>query len=1789
MTTVADLDVPKSKAQLKKVTQVRFTVLSPDEIRQMSVAEVYNSNTYENGLPVHNGLNDPRMGPIDFRTPCETCNMNMDNCQGHFGHIELAQPMFSWGFLKTTLSCLRCVCHYCSRLLVDHEDLNLQKAMQNKNMKHRLHSVCGLCRAKKRCPFGGEQGQLMDSDDLDGLALQATGCGYLQPKYVQEGAQVYVVYPEEDQDQQVRDNRDRKRQLTGAEAYRILSKIPAKDKLAMGFIPGKSDPAWLILTAFPVPPPPVRPTVSFGTDRSEDDLTAKLIDLLRANLTLKQMLEQGSGKHVCQEFANLLQYHIYTLCDNNIQSLPQATTKSRKPIKSIRERLKGKEGRLRGHLMGKRVDFSARTVIGGDPMLDIDQVGVPRSIAFNLTFPERVTTITYKKLLQAVRNGPTEYPGARTIIRPDGTRVDLRFAPVPPAEDELGDGYSSLLNIGDKVERHMLDNDYVVFNRQPSLHKMSMMGHRAKILPYSTFRLNLSATSPYNADFDGDEMNLHLAQSHETRAEIKHIMLVPKQMVSPQGNKPVMGIVQDACLAVSKFTRRDTLMQRDMVYSLLLQLPDWDGRVPTPCILRPEPLWSGKQIFSLLLKPRLNVTKDNGVAAKNKSDNAMFSKSDHKCVIRDGEVVCGRVDKKIVGTQSGGVLHLTWLDHGPEACKVLISYIQKLVNAWLLHEGFTCGCADIVANDETMTRVGETLRSAKDKVAETVAKAQRGELDTQPGKTMHQSFEHAVNQSLNSAREEAGRIGSDSLDERNNIIAMVTCGSKGSNINVAQIIACVGQQNVEGKRIANGFRDRTLPHFAKDDYGPESRGFVENSYLAGLTPEELYFHAMGGREGVIDTAVKTSETGYIQRRLVKSMETLKVRYDGTVRNDNEDIVQFLYGEDGMDAVYIEDQDLDLMKMNHNQVDRKLRHNHLDEDYGKNWLLGEENRHWLRELNEGRQSGGRMLMNEEFELLQEYKRKLCMEIYPDGEAKQHLPVPIDRLVRQAQMIFQRPEGGARIDPRKDSYYTPPEIIEKVNHLMGTLETIKGLSETDDLGREMLENSMIVLNAHLRTRMNSRRLLEQDKLNKRSVDWLLGEVRDRFELALAQAGEMVGTIAAQSVGEPATQMTLNTFHFAGVGSKNVTLGVPRLKEIINVAKTVKTPSLTCYLNPDIAKNKQLAKNVQALIEHTTLEKITAFSQIFYDPEPDQTIVPEDREWVGEYYELPDEEDNRDRLSPWVLRIQLDNKVMTDKKLSMREVGERIINDFMGDLACIFTDDNADELVLRLRIVKENPIGAGLEEDEQGDDEDKDCRFLKNIERDILKDMVLKGVHGIRKVFMREENVVRYDDQTGEFPRRDKTEKEWLLDTEGCNLEEILQIEQIDSKRTTSNDVVEIMQVLGVEAVRKKLHDEVKAVISFDGAYVNYRHLAVLCDTMSNRGHLMAISRHGVNRADHGPLMKCSFEETVEMLMEAAMFGQVDHCKGVSENIILGQLPNIGTNEFDILTDVDALKDARPTVRKPQFGDDFDGDDDQDDDNARRERHEQFLSQQTPIQFGDDFTDKERGASAENEAKLAADRMDRFGEEGGAMDGDAEYDLLSADQPVLSVLESDIGSMGGGGSEMGFQFSDPRSGGSPHSSGMMDQGRSVGRQRPNLPGQTGSSGYHRHQPFGDAGQSSHHGSQQSQLHSGEHMQQSRIPRGHQGSGMLSSGAPVLPGSSNPQMDVPMGSARSGGVSYTPAGAASSVPAGGYQFESNNYPSGAPPGATGPQSSGASPMQGGATGSRVNRPTYDRSRGGR
>ena len=1306
------------------------------------------------------------------------------------------------------------------------------------------------------------------------------GCGRFQPAIRKEALKLFTVWrqgKEEDEESgAARMAQSEKRPLSAAEVHTILKKVSPEDVATLGLSEEFAQPDWMVLTVLPVPPPQVRPGVTeFGSSMGQDDLTYKLAGIIRASANLTRMEQEGAPSHILNDFADLLQYHVATYMDNDIAGLPQSLQSSGRPVKAIRARLKGKEGRLRGNLMGKRVDFSARTVITGDPNLELDQVGVPRSIARNLTYPERVTPFNRAYLSELVRNGPTEYPGARYVIRDTGERIDLKYN----RRGEIA------LQAGWIVERHLRDGDYVLFNRQPSLHKMSMMVHRVKLMDYSTFRLNLSVTPPYNADFDGDEMNLHVPQSEEARAELSQIAWVPRQIVSPQANKPVMGIVQDTLCGIRKFSLRDCLLDFEQVQNILLWVPDWDGIVPQPCILKPKAYWSGKQILSMCIPKGINVFQGDAKAAKN-----VFVKDDG-VHIENGEIMYGTINKKVVGSTAGGLIHIIFRERGPVVCRDFFSGVQRVVNFWLLHNGFSIGIGDTVADKATTANINATIAKAKADVMRLIQYARHDWLKADAGMTLRESFEANVNRILNKARDDVGSHAEQNLPDYNNVKQMVVAGSKGSFINISQMSACVGQQSVEGKRIPFGFRHRTLPHFTKDDFTPESRGFVENSYLRGLTAHEFFFHAMAGREGLIDTAVKTAETGYIQRRLVKALEDVTICYDGTVRNSMNNVIEFAYGEDGIDGSMVERQKLITHGLSDAEFRRRFRVDLSEGGFRKGTLragLGD----WSPELEQ--------LLDEEFAQLESDRQLLRNEIFQTDMVDTYLPLNISRLVLNAQQIFH-------IDPRKPSDLSPFEIVDGLRRTLDKLTVVRG---NDPISRAMQENATLLFKIHVRSYLCSKQTIEVHHITREAWEWILGEIEGQFARSVAQPGEMCGTLAAQSIGEPATQMTLNTFHYAGVSSKNVTLGVPRLKEIINCAENIKTPSVTVYLHSKYSASQESAKEIQTALAYTTLQTVTSAFEVFYDPDPSSTVIPEDREFVEAFFAIPDEEveASLERQSPWLLRLVLDRAAMLDKDLTMAEVASKISAMFGKDIFVMHSEDNAEELVLRIRIVDNDP-----DKEVQGEED----VFLKTLAQQMLTDIALKGVPGISKVFIVKQDKAtrRVDPVTGEW----NSVKEYVLETDGTNLRDVLAIDGVDVSRTLSNNCVEVFRVFGIEAARASLLKEVRNVIEFDGSYVNYRHLALLVDIMTSQGTLMAITRHGINRTNQGALMRCTFEETVEILMEAAAMGDVDDCKGVAQNVVLGQMAPMGTGTFDLNLDMDMLKDvvANHNLLQSKFG--------------------------------------------------------------------------------------------------------------------------------------------------------------------------------------------------------------------------------------------------------------------------------
>ena len=1254
------------------------------------------------------------------------------------------------------------------------------------------------------------------------------------------------------------------------------------------------------MTVVAVSPPHVRPAIMTEQgSRGEDDITFKLADIVKANLGLKQLRERAAPPSTQQEQQQLLQYHIATMYNNEIAGQPQAQHRNGKAIKSIRQRIKGKEGRVRGNLMGKRVDFSARTVITGDPTISCDQVGVPRSIACNMTFPDLVSIHNRERMQGLVANGPDQHPGAKSIIRPDGKRIDLRF--VRTSNDQIiGDGYT--------VERQMQDDDCVIFNRQPSLHKMSMMGHRVKIMPYSTFRLNLSVTSPYNADFDGDEMNLHLPQSYETKSEISNVMMVPFQIVSPQKNAPVMGIVQDTLLGCSAISRRNTFVEKDLLMNILMHVPSFDGRIPIPTIIKSPksgPLWTGKQIMSMAIpSSKVNFMKLNQYKTDQDTGSVVklfMTVNDAHCIIEDGELLVGSIDSSAIKTSQGGLVHRCWNDLGPSGARDLLNNTQIIVNHWLLQQGFSVGASDIVAAPETIQAISESIDAAKSDVQNFVEQWQKGKLKPMPGCTMRQVFEMQVNGRLNNALSEGSNIVQRGIKPGidNRINQMRKSGSKGTDINLGQIIALVGQQNIEGCRIPYGFKRRTLPHFIKDDPGAESRGFVENSYTQGLTPQEMFFHAMGGREGLIDTAVKTSETGYIQRRLIKALEDVIVRYDGTVRNSLGSVIQFLYGEDGLDATFLETQDPPSLNMRTRQLVEAYEMDMDAADFGRTFLSAELRQKVATDLEL------RDRLKKEFAQIQKDQSDLRTKIFADsGIDAVHLPCNFERLIKAAQREF-------RLQPTSIvSDLEPDYILDRTTELLENLRN--ALFPGDDpISIEARQNATHLFAIVMRSTLATKRVLSHYRLDKKAFDWVIGEIQAKFKRAICNPGESVGCIASQSLGEPVTQMTLNTFHFAGVSAKKGTQGVPRMKELINIAKNIKAPGISIFLKEGFFEDTNKAKSISNKIEYLNLRRIVKFVEIHYECDPTVTSIPADQILLDAHYELDLDQVSKD-MSPWVLRFVLDDAALDAKEMHLSEVVQKIKETYHTDgdyLEIISSDDNADLLVIRLRLLKRDSHNEDDENDEDYDDEQAGDNFLRTFALDMLDTLSLRGIQTIPRVLIEEDKMYHklFEPDSPKFDHYKKMTPSYLY-AEGGNLLRVLAFSEVDQVRTVSNDITEILQVLGIEAVRAALLREIRQVIKAS-SYVNYRHIACLVDVMTHRGCLMAITRHGINRLETGPLMRATFEETVEILFEAAAFSMPDRCLGVAENVILGNLCPLGTGAFELFLDSEALQEAVP----------------------------------------------------------------------------------------------------------------------------------------------------------------------------------------------------------------------------------------------------------------------------------------
>jgi DNA-directed RNA polymerase subunit A' len=821
-----------------KIVGIEYGLLSPAMIKNMAAVEITSPELYDiDGMPIDGGLADTHMGVIDPGLICKTCGNSIHECPGHPGYITLARPVYHIKYLQTIVNTLNATCEKCGRVLLDEKTIekltsliNSQEYKDPRARRKLVKWVYSKATNVKVCPH----------------------CGYNQEKAkLQKPFDIFIGG----------------KKVTPIEVRERLEKIPDSDAILLGFDPEYSRPEWMVLELLPVPPVTVRPPITLENGmRSEDDLTHALASIIRVNEKLKENLRSGVPIPFINQIWDVLQYYVAVLMSNSVAQLPKAKQRSgTKTLRGIEERLKGKEGRFRGDLLGKRVNYAARSVISPDPFLDLDEVGVPIKFAKDITIPERVTSINIDKMKELIKNY-NKYPGALYVVTPDGIRKKINENTVDQILKEVSEGYI--------VERTMMDGDIVLFNREPTLHKYSIMAHRARILPTRTLTINPTTTTPYNADFDGDEMNIFVPQDIEAFAEAQELMSVRKNLVSVRHALPLVGAKQDYISGCALLTSKDFKVSKEEASFLLANV----GLYPE----LNKDYYSGREIFSMLLPEDFDFEGPSSVYT--------FTNNDDDYVrISGGKLITGIIDNATIGVEDGKLIQRFWVKYGPEKTAELINRIARLSVLVLLLYGFSVVISNYDIDEEIMKKKEELVKST----IEQVNKILQDEKDPDEREDKILMIAENLNKSLLKLISPANK-------DKNMVYHMAITKAKGSLSQIVPNIFLVGQQILFGKRLSTGYKNRLLPHFLPGSQGLLERGFVFSSYKKGLSPLELFMHSMASRETAMDNMISTPKSGYLYRRLSFALMDLHTDEQRTVRYGNR-IVQFLYGEDGIDV------------------------------------------------------------------------------------------------------------------------------------------------------------------------------------------------------------------------------------------------------------------------------------------------------------------------------------------------------------------------------------------------------------------------------------------------------------------------------------------------------------------------------------------------------------------------------------------------------------------------------------------------------------------------------------------------------------------------------------------------------------------------------------------------------------------------------------------------------------------------------------------------------------------------
>ena len=1616
------------------ITHVDFGILSADEIRKLSAKQITNPTVFDNlGHPIFGGLYDPSLGAF-LKNLCTTCGLSDIYCPGHQGHIELPVPVYNPLFFNQLYMFLRTSCLYCNhfklhsnevhrfecklkllqyglileaneidKIRVDSNDLDdienykieeadadgestnisvsSSRLLREKRELYVLESINNAIKEGRSTKGGiftatvGEARKDLITDFYSKVLgkKKCENCGLFSSTFRKDGFS--KIFENALKDKEATNNRIKLGSIKSKKSFihmppkagskyvlstevRSIMRALFNTEASIIDVLFHSKPLsaqsltadMFFIQALVVPATRFRLPSKLGEEIHENSQNELLTKVLNTSLLIRDLNDQFSSltKDLSIDekkiiFNRLMNAFVTLQNDVNgfIDSTKNQNVSTKAPTPGIKQALEKKEGLFRKHMMGKRVNYAARSVISPDPMLETNQIGVPPVFAVKLTYPEPVTAYNVAELRQAIINGPDKWPGAIQVQNEDGSLISLIGMSLEQRKSiasQLMTPSSGFTVVNKKVHRHIRNNDVVLMNRQPTLHKASMMGHKVRVLPgEKTLRLHYANTGAYNADFDGDEMNMHFPQNENARAEALNLANTDSQYLTPTSGSPVRGLIQDHISAGVWLTNKDTFFTRERYQELIYScIRPEDGhssgsRIITvpPTIFKPVPLWTGKQVITtILLNIKPQDTPGINLKSKNKIKNDYWGNGskENEVLFQNGELLCGILDKSQYGASKYGIIHSLHEVYGPDVAGKALSVLGRLFTTYIMMIGFTCGMDDLRLTGEGNKWRNEILKESVDtgrlaatevtnldsstKVDDPEFKKRLEEILRDDNKlaildAVTMSKVNSITTKVVSTCVPAGTM---KKFPYNSMQAMALSGAKGSNVNVSQIMCLLGQQALEGRRVPVMVSGKTLPCFKPFDTDARAGGYIKNRFYSGIRPQEYYFHCMAGREGLIDTAVKTANSGYLQRCLTKQLEGATINYDNTVRNSDGTMIQFMYGGDSVDVT---------------------KESHL------------------------------------------YEFKFFVDNY-NSLLQRYSPSNVDNLDAETAIHYNK-KSRKHLKKQGDI----PHYAEsyKYDPTISLYNPARYLGSVSDKFEDKLD---AFIESNDKLFVSSKEAKNNGGLTAKKFKALM---QLKYMRSLIHPGEAVGIIASQSVGEPSTQMTLNTFHFAGHGAANVTLGIPRLREIVMTASaSIKTPQMTLPILNDVDD-----ESADAFCKSVTKIK---FSEFIDDVSVIETTADvssginatrsyeikikffDSKDYQEEYDVTKEELENTVRRQ---FIYQLESVIVKELRkqsiknnASMPDIGvavaktkatNKVTNDEGTDeksrtkQAVSYEDPDDEELEAMKQAEKSDEelidasasesSGDESESDDEADDEDTDkmavdikkdensgkknlsktakvrqhevivghtfvteydfddedgswCEFKLELSADTQKLLMVNIVEDVCK-----KCVVREVPNIGRCLRPNAEQGVRQLVTEGVNFQAMWEHDSfINVNDIRANDIAAVLRVYGVEAARNTIVNEINRVFGTYAISVSSRHLDLIADYMTREGTYLAFNRQGIDSCTSS-FMKMSYETTCQFLTKAVLNSDREDLKSPSARIVMGKLNLAGTGSFDLLS--------------------------------------------------------------------------------------------------------------------------------------------------------------------------------------------------------------------------------------------------------------------------------------------------